>query len=309
MTFITLVDSTLREGNQAPGVKLTTKSTLTIAYALANAGIDFIEAGHPYASKQEFDRVTALVQSNIAKNILAHSRAHQEDIDAVAATGANWIGIFAGINETSQKYRIRKSKAQIQDLIKKSILYAKSLGLKVRYTIEDASRTPFDDLVETFKIAKAAGADRICYADSLGVCEPFKVQTTIKLIRQLLSDIDLEVHFHDDRGLAMANTLASIEAGATFISCTVNGIGERCGITETCLLITNLHFNSISCSGRASKVLKLSSIVSKALGDAFDRRRPIIGEYSFVHTAKLHVTASSRNRNCYHWIDPAYLSE
>lgn len=80
-------------------------------------------------------------------------------------------------------------------------------------------------------------------------------------------------------------------------------------ITETRLLITNLHFNSISCSGKASKMLKLSSIVSKELGDAFDRRRPIIGEYSFVHTAKLHVTANSRNRNCYHWIDPAYLSE
>nr|WP_253493954.1 hypothetical protein [Pseudomonas sp. S3E17] len=181
--------------------------------------------------------------------------------------------------------------------------------MKVRYTIEDASRTLFDDLIETFKIVKAAGADRIYYADSLGVCEPFKVQTTIKLIRQSLPGIDLEVHFHDDRGLAMANTLASIEAGATFVSCTVNGIGERCGITETCLLIANFHFNSIACSGKASKILKLSNIVSKELSDAFDRRRPIIGEYSFVHTAKLHVTANSRNRNCYHWIDPAYLSE
>lgn len=107
----------------------------------------------------------------------------------------------------------------------------------------------------------------------------------------------------------MANTLASIEAGATFVSCTVNGIGERCGITETCLLITNLHFNSILCSGKSQKVLKLSSLVSKAMGDTFDRRRPIIGEYSFVHTAKLNLTANSRDRNCYHWVDPLYLNE
>ena len=242
MTFITLVDKTLREGNQAPGIKLTTQATLTIACALADAGVDFIEAGHPCASTQEFDRVAALVKSKIAKNILAHSRAHRGDIDAVAATGANWIGIFSGINEASQKYRLRKSKVQIHALIKQSVLYAKSLNLKVRFTIEDASRT-------------------------------------------------------------------SLEAGATFISCTVNGIGERCGITETCLLITNLHFNSIPCSGKTHKVLNLSSIVSKALGDTFDRRRPIIGEYSFVHTAKLHVTANSRNRNCYHWADPTCLSE
>ncbi|CRM06641.1 MULTISPECIES: LeuA family protein [Pseudomonas] len=309
MTFITLVDSTLREGNQAPGVKLTIKSTLAIGQALADAGIDFIEAGHPYASKQEFDRVTSLVKSRLAKNILAHSRAHRDDIDAVYATGANWIGIFAGINEASQKYRLRKTKEEIQELVRRSILYAKSLGLNVRYTIEDASRTDLAALIETYKIAETAGADRICYADSLGICEPFKVRSTVQLIKQALPNVDLEVHFHDDRGLAMANTLASIEAGATFVSCTVNGIGERCGITETCLLITNLHFNSILCSGKSQKVLKLSSLVSKAIGDTFDRRRPIIGEYSFVHTAKLHLTANSRDRNCYHWVDPLYLNE
>ena len=309
MTFITLVDATLREGNQAPGVKLTIKSTLAIGQALADAGIDFIEAGHPYASKQEFDRVSSLVSAKLAKNILAHSRAHRDDIDAVSATGANWIGIFAGVNDTSQKYRLRKTKVEIQELVRRSILYAKSLGLKVRYTVEDASRTALDELIETYKIAVAAGADRICYADSLGICEPSKVQSIIHLLKQSLPDVDLEVHFHDDRGLAMANTLASIEAGATFVSCTVNGIGERCGITETCLLITNLNFNSIPCSGKSQKVLKLSSLVSKALGDSFDRRRPIIGEYSFVHTAKLHLTANDRDRNCYHWVDPVYLSE
>ena len=119
--------------------------------------------------------------------------------------------------------------------------------------------------------------------------------------------MQLEVHFHDDRGLAMANTLAAISAGATHVSCSVNGIGERSGITDTCALIANLSYMDAASNTRPNKIMQLSETVAEITNVCPDAWRPVIGKNSFTHTSKLHVTASSRNIDCYHWIEPQVL--
>ena len=200
---IHIIDCTLREGNQAHGAIFNEKTSVEIAQAIASLGIDIIEVGHPVCSELEMSRVKAVVKLNPPCEIMAHSRALEKDVQAAFESGASWVGIFAGVNDYSQKARIANhTKSEILDRVTKSIHLAKSLGLKVRYTVEDASRTSMDLLVEAYSVAIQAGADRICYSDTVGILEPADVTRNISLLRQQFPNCDIEVHFHDDRGLA-----------------------------------------------------------------------------------------------------------
>lgn len=305
--LVSLVDCTLREGNQAPGVRFSVHDSLVIARALHETNVTFIEVGHPFASETEFARVAAVARSGLATDVLAHARAHDSDVEAVAESGANWVGIFAGVNEYSQRFRLRKSQVEILDIVSRSVGFAKSCGLRVRYTVEDASRTELPDLLRAYGRALEAGADRICFADSVGLHDPGSVHAIISTLRRTFGGIPIEVHLHDDRGLSMANALAAIAAGATHVSCSVNGIGERSGITDTCALIANLNFSGISCGANVGRVCMLSETVAEVTGHVPDAHRPVTGAHSFTHTSKLHVTAAARNPDCYHWIDPALV--
>ncbi len=304
---VSLVDCTLREGNQVPGVNFDVDESVKIAMRLSAIGVDYIEIGHPYASEKEFNRVAAVCQVLPAANILSHARARYEDIDAVARAGASWVGIFAGVNEYSQKYRLQRSQDQIFRIIAEAIRYAKKNGLAVRYTVEDASRTSKEDLLKAYSVAMKSGADRICFADSVGANDPKSVNEIVSLLLQCFPEAKLEVHFHDDRGLALANALAAIAAGVTHVSCSVNGIGERSGITDTCTLIANLVFLGVEEKFRAGCLMELSGAVSEITNVWPDAWRPVVGKNSFTHTSKLHVAASSRNEDCYHWIEPHLL--
>lgn len=304
---VSLVDSTLREGHQAPGVHFDDVDSVAIAQQLYETGIDCIEVGHPYASEQEFKRVVAVRNALPTADILAHARARIEDVDAVAKARSSWIGIFAGVNEYSQKFRLQKSLEEILKLVESSVRHAKSLGLGVRYTVEDASRTPPLDLFRAYSVALEAGADRLCFADSVGLHDPDSAKVAIAALRERFPDVPLEVHFHDDRGLAMANALAAVSVGATHVSCSVNGIGERSGITDTCATIANLSFLNLASSIKPENIMTLSHTVS-SITDAWpDAWRPVVGSNSFTHKSKLHVTAASRNEHCYHWMEPQFL--
>lgn len=302
--IINILDSTLREGRQAPGVCLNDRQIQEIVLRLNTIGIDMLEVGHPVISDEHFQTVQKCVKLS-AVPCLAHARACLEDVLAVHASGAAWVGIFAGINEVSQKYRLNKNTQEILMLISESITYAKKLGLKVRYTVEDASKTDESDLVLVYEAAIAAGADRICFADTLGVLEPTQVSRTIQLLRSRFENIEIEVHFHDDRGLAMANALAAIDAGANWVSSSVNGLGERCGITDTLALIANLDFRgSRQYEKQLSQLKGVSELVAAHARAWIDDRRPVVGKYAFTHTSKLHIDTVKRSENAYAWRDP-----
>lgn len=304
---VKIIDCTLREGNQAPTVKFSIENSIEIASQLNLCKVDMIEIGHPSASQKEFDRVRSVVNLKLPIPILSHARAKQIDIEAVASSGASWVGIFVGINTVSQRSRLNRREDQILEIIRTNVLFAKNLGLKVRYTVEDSSRTPADLLMMAYDTALNAGADRICYSDTVGVLEPQEVNKIIFLLREQFSATEIEVHFHDDRGLAMANALMAVESGANWVSTSVNGLGERCGITDTCAFVANIAYKKIQQKAILKNVLQLSEVVQNITHSPVDFRRPITGKNVFTHKAKLHIDAIKKEKNAYNWIDPKWL--
>jgi 2-isopropylmalate synthase len=304
---IHVVDCTLREGAQAPGVAFSTQATLDIARVLDGAGVGTIEVGHPCVSPVEFERVSRIASAGLRAIILAHARAAQRDVEAVARAGADAVGIFVGVNALSQAVRLRRDEAEILSMVDGSVRLARRLGLAVRLTIEDASRTPFPVLRRAYEVALDAGADRICFADSVGIMTPFEVRNRIDELRAFFPTTPLEVHFHDDRGLAMANALAAVAAGATHVSCSVNGMGERCGVTDTAGLAANLSYEGVESGMRLVAVASLSDLVAACTSSAPDARRPVTGRHAFRHTSRLHAIAIERDRSAYEWINPALL--
>lgn len=310
MQNVRIIDTTLREGVQAPGVDFSAEDSLVIAQALAALGVDTIECGHPLKSRQELLRVQTLTEAKLGIPILAHSRAKMEDIKAVADSGAEWVGIFLGINHYTRTARLKDS--TVRELLQKidgSVAYAKSLNLKVRYTVEDASRTSVPDLQRAYAAAVDAGADRICFADTVGMLEPDAVRNVVSTIKLLFPDVDLEIHLHDDRGLAMANSLAAVDAGVDWVSTSVNGLGERCGITDTLALMANLHYRRIRRlrEDNAPTLVQMSEMVESLSGQVVDARRPVIGRNAFKHKARLHRLAMERDNDAYTWFDKPSL--
>ncbi|MBY0550637.1 MAG: LeuA family protein [Candidatus Obscuribacterales bacterium] len=306
---VKIIDATLREGMQAPGVNFNAEQSLYIARALAAIGVDMVECGHPLKSAEEMARVRALTGGNLGIPVLAHSRAKREDIAAVAESGAQWVGVFVGINHTTRTARLRNcTVADILAIIRDTVGYAKSLGLKVRYTVEDASRTSMPELQRAYAEAVEAGADRICYADTVGLLEPGDMKAVVKPLKLLFPATDLEIHIHDDRGLAMACTLAAMDAGANWMSTSVNGLGERCGITDTLTLLANMHhrlMRKIPEPGvNAPSLRQVSQIVAEMSEQPVDARRPVGGQHAFTHKARLHRLAMERDRDAYTWINP-----
>lgn len=302
---VRIVDATLREGAQAPGVTFTPGASVDVARLLSRLGVDTIECGHPYAGEAELARVRAVLDAKLPPPLLVHARARVEDIDAAAAAGAPWVGLFRGVNPISLQARVPSDLPHPLGQIEEAIARAKWAGLSVRFTLEDASRTTREDAARVYDAAAAAGADRLCWADTVGAAEPAEVASSVAWMRERYPAFPVEVHLHDDRGLAMANALAAIDAGAEWISTSAIGLGERCGITDLLVLLPNLAARGTREWPDPAALRELASLVSGISGAPPDARRPVVGRHAFTHTAKLHVKAMRRDPAAYSWIDPA----
>lgn len=302
---IKIIDTTLREGNQAPGVYWEIEDVKNIARALKALGVSCIEVGHPYANAHENNKVKEVVALQLGVPVLAHARALPADILAVKNTGADWVGIFIGINDISLKNKF--SDPSLEHAIEKiatGIRYAKEIGLKVRFTLEDASRTSRSLQELAYTEAVKAGADRICYSDTVGILNVAASISEITHLRDLFPDVSIETHFHNDRGLALANALA-VKDIADWVSCSVNGIGERCGITDTIsFLINNRYENGEAiASGDIQEATKLSKMVDALSRSNNNDRSPVVGKHSFTHCADLHVKAFLKHQEAYCWLE------
>jgi 2-isopropylmalate synthase len=300
-----VIDATLREGVQAPGVRFGSSESIEIASALCDLGVEMIECGHPLIGPGELERVQRVV--GVCKNVpvLAHARARPEDVDAVKATGASWVGIFFRASGIAPSNHIDPRDHHV--VISKAISHAKRAGLRIRFTAEDSSRTAPGDLVSAFRAALNAGADRLCFADTVGILNPWQAEEVIRELKAEFPDAEFEAHFHDDRGFAEANALAALRAGVTWISSSINGLGERCGVTDTITLFANLHAEGLReipdgrFLQRASKLVRAHSRMQP------DSRRPVMGQHAFTHTAKLHRQAAEQDPRAYIWMDPERL--
>jgi 2-isopropylmalate synthase len=309
MSRVSIIDATLREGAQAPGVRFSAQQSATIAESLVACGVDAIEVGHPAAGELEAARVRAIVAAGMGCAVLAHARAIPADVEAVARCGADWVGVFLGVNPMTRRVRIggETSIEALLDRIGAAVSRARALGLRVRYTVEDASRTDLDDLRRACAYALDAGADRICFADSVGVLEPSETAAAVRALREAFPKCPLEVHLHDDRGLALANALAALDAGAEWVATSVNGLGERCGIVDTSALLANLHYRGTRSLPPPGAIPRLSDLVAAASASPPSPRAPVVGANAFTHTAKLHVRAVAIDERSYTWMAPALL--
>jgi 2-isopropylmalate synthase len=286
-----LLDSTLREGEQTAGVNFTVEQKVHIAHLLDEFGVDFIEAGHPRVTEDIQRGVTAVAHEGLKAQILAHARAIEADIDAARACDVDWVGIFFSVRDKALEERFRKNLDQAVRVVEDAVTYAKDHGLKVRYTPEDTVRSPFESVSRIARAAVGAGADRISIADTTGYMTPTRMHAFVQRLNAVV-DVPLNVHCHNDLGMAVANSLSAFEAGARLIDVTVNGLGERTGIStlaETSVALKTRY--EVDAPWKLEMLPQISQVVAEYSGIPIPALAPIVGANAFCHNAGLHVAA------------------
>jgi methanogen homocitrate synthase len=288
---ITVYDTTLRDGEQTPGVCLRTPEKLQIARKLDELGVHQIEAGFPIVSNEEKRSVRAIVNENLNADILVLSRTKKEDIDMAIDCDVDGIITFMGTSDLHLKHKFKKTREEILNICINSIEHAKDHGLFVAFSAEDATRTDIDFLKQIYKKAEKYGADRVHIADTVGAISP---QAMAYLVRELKKDLKTEIslHCHNDFGMALSNSISGLLAGASAISTTVNGIGERAGNTSLEeLVMTLLLIYGVDLKFNIDIFYELSQLVEKLTNMRIPENKPIVGRNVFRHESGIHVDA------------------
>ncbi len=301
---IYIVDTTLRDGEQTAGVVFANREKVTIARMLSELGVDQIEAGIPVMGGDEKETLKAIVNLGLNSSIMAWNRAVVEDIKQSLDCGVDAVAISISVSDIHIEYKLQSTREQVLERLARAIDFAKEHNLYVSANAEDASRADEDFLVLFAKTAKEAGADRLRYCDTVGILNPF---TAFEKVQRLLSkvDIDLEMHMHNDFGMATANTLAGITAGANYAGVTVNGLGERAGnaaLEEVAMALK--HTMGCEMSLNAKGFLELSTYVADASNRALPLSKPIVGKNMFAHESGIHADGAYKNPRTYEAFDP-----
>ena len=301
---IYIFDTTLRDGEQTPGVALTVDEKLQIAEKLAKLGVDKIEAGFPASSKGEIESCKAIKDLGYDSTIVGLSRCVKSDIDSVIDADLDYMHIFIGTSPLHRDYKLKMSKETIIRTATESIEYGKDHGLEIEFSAEDATRTERDFLFEVFREASSAGADFLDVPDTVGVLTPI---VTHELIADLKDQFKtpISVHFHNDFGLATANTLTAIECGANQAHVTINGLGERtgnCSLEE--LVMTLKVAYGVDLGLDTTRLYSLSNLVGRLTGVKMPVNKPIVGDNAFAHESGIHVHGILNNSSTYEPISP-----
>lgn len=297
-------DTTLRDGHQCPGVVFTIEEKIQIAKFLDEIGIHQIEAGIAAVSPMEAESIQRIKKECKRASVMSWSRCVPEDIDAVIRSEADAIGLSLATSDVHLKYKLQKTRREVLQMMTSSIRKAKDAGLYVSITAEDATRTPYVFLREYAQAARDAGADRLRVADTVSALNPL---ATRYLFRRLIEDVGItvECHMHNDLGLGVANTLAAVEAGAEWVSVSVNGIGERAGNTSMEQVVTSLYMLYRKDLGIGLKRLpEVSALVAKASGIAPGYNQPIVGGNVFQHSSGIHAHGVIKHPRTYQFVAP-----
>lgn len=296
---VMIYDTTLRDGEQTPGVTITTDEKLVVAEKLDKLGVDVIELGFPAASPGEQQTFKEAAKRNFNAEISGLARALPVDIDKAIDANATYIHTFIGTSPLHRDYKLKMSKEQILDKAVSAVEYIKDHGLTAEFSCEDATRTELDYLKEVFGAVQEAGVDKINVPDTVGVTIPRKMNELITNLREVIT-VPISVHCHNDFGLAVANSLAAIEAGAKQAQCTINGLGERAGNASLEEIVMTLHkAYNIKTNIKSELLVNTSETVARISGVKMPPNKAIVGENAFAHEAGIHVQGVLENSNTY----------
>ncbi len=305
ITSFSIIESTLREGEQFVGANYTTGQKMDIALALDEFGVEYIELTSPCASPRSGEDARRIARLGLKAKLLTHTRCNVDDAKLAVDTGVDGVDVVIGTSSMLRQFSHGKSIPQIVDTALDVISYIKSQGLEMRFSTEDTFRSNRDDLLAVYRAVDEIGVDRVGIADTVGVATPLQVYELVKLLRRELRT-DIEFHGHNDSGCAIANSYAALEAGATHVDTSVLGIGERNGITPLGGFVARMYAldRDLVAKYRLEKLRDLEILVADIVGVDIPFNNYITGIAAFTHKAGIHAKAVLNNPETYEILDP-----
>lgn len=315
MKTIKLLDTTLRDGEQSPGCSMHINEKIAVADALERLNVDVIEAGYPAASEGDFQAVSRIAERVRGAEITGLARCKKSDIDvlwdALKKAENPRLHLFIATSPIHLAYKYKITPDAAIDTIEDAIRYAKKYTSNIQFSFEDASRTPIDYLIKVANLAVSAGATTINIPDTVGYSTPTETAEIVKALLENvdgLNKIDLSVHCHNDLGLAVANSLSAISAGATQVECTVNGIGERAGnaaLEEIVMALkTRKNFYNAQTRIETREIYRACTLLSSVIGLKIPINKPVVGANAFAHESGIHQHGVMQARETYEIMNP-----
>jgi homocitrate synthase NifV len=287
---IKIDDTTLRDGEQTAGVVFANEEKVHIAKMLDKVGVHQIEAGIPTMGGDEKEAIKSIVSLNLNCSILGWNRAVKSDIDDSLDCGVDAVAISISSSDIHIEHKLRKSREWVLESVKTAVDYAKGFNLYVSVNAEDASRSDMEFLLQFARTAKEVGADRLRYCDTLGILDPFETFMKVKTIIDIIG-IDIEMHTHNDFGMAIANAIAGIKAGATYVNTTITGLGERAGNAAFEEFVMALKYLEGVDLGIDTHLFRdISEYVATASGRFIPAWKPIVGANLFVYESEIRAS-------------------
>lgn len=313
-TNIKIFDTSLRDGEQCPGASMTIEEKILIAGALEDAKVDIIEAGFPASSPTDLKAVSQIAKEVQGSTVCALSRCTRSDIDkayeALQGNDNTRLHLFISTSPLHMKYKLGKEPEQVLEAIKDCVTYARNKFPEVQWSCEDGTRSELEFLYKCFDTAIKCGAETVNIADTVGYILPSEMENLVRKIHENVDDINkvaFSVHCHNDLGNAVANSIASLNAGARQIECTINGIGERAGnasleeVVMTLKVREDLNYN---CRFESRRLASLSQLISTITGFPVPPNKAIVGSNAFAHESGIHQHGVLQHRGTYEIMNP-----